>query len=132
MADNPENPPDNCEQVADNSQELPTMARQSENPPEPEKKARGRPKGSKDSAPRKPRVIVEVAPEPEPPEPVKRARTQAPPRERVQAYEPPQPPDPPSPRTMFRQASETLAALQGQREAARRQYWQEAIAKSLR
>jgi hypothetical protein len=33
---------------------------------------------------------------------------------------------------MFRQASETLAALQGQREAARRQYWQEAIAKSLR
>ena len=110
------------------------MAQQSEKPTEPEKKARGRPKGSKDSAPRKPRVIVEVAPEPEPPapEPVKRARTQAPPRERVQAYEPPQPPDPPSPRTMFRQASETLAALQGQREAARRQYWQEAIAKSLR
>ncbi len=76
---------------------------------------------------------MEVAPEPEPPqpEPVKMARTQAPPRERPppQQYEPP---EPPSPRTMFRQASETLAALQGQREAARRHYWQDAIARSLR
>jgi len=79
-------------------------------------------------------VIVEVAPEPEPVEepPAKvRARSQAPPRERP-VREPPPPPEPPSPRTAFRLASEHMALLQQEREQARRSYWQDAIAKSLR
>ena len=123
--DNSEQLPENPEQLPDNSQELPT------NEEKAEKRARGRPKGSKDTVPRRPRVvIVEQSPEPDPPPPPKPRERK--PREREPVYQPPQPPEPPSPRTVFRQASESLAALQDQREQARRAYWQDAIARSLR
>ena len=121
--DNSEELPENQEQSPDNARELPT------NEEKAEKRARGRPKGSKDTVPRRPRVvIVEQSPEPDPPPPPK-------PKERKQQREPvyhEPPPSPPSPRTVFRQASESLAALQDQREQARRAYWQDAIARSLR
>jgi hypothetical protein len=121
--DNSEQLPENPEQLPDNSQELPT------NEEKAEKRTRGRPRGSKDTVPRRPRVvIVEQSPEPDPPPPPKPRERK--PREPV--YQPPQPPEPPSPRTVFRQASESLAALQDQREQARRAYWQDAIARSLR
>ena len=89
---------------------------------------RGRPKGSKDTAPRRTR-IREVSPEPAAPkekskEPEAKGKPKAQPREAEKA--------PPSPRTVFRQASDSLATLQGQREAARRAYWQDPIARSLR
>jgi hypothetical protein len=123
--DDSEQLPENPEQLPDNSQELPT------NEEKAEKRARGRPKGSKDTVPRRPRVvIVEQSPEPDPPPPPKPKERK--PREREPVYQPPQPPEPPSPRTVFRQASESLAALQDQREQARRAYWQDAIARSLR
>jgi hypothetical protein len=124
--DNSEQLPENPVQLPDNSQELPT------NEEKAEKRARGRPKGSKDTVPRRPRVvIVEQSPEPDPPPPPKPKERK--PREREPVYhQPPQPPEPPSPRTVFRQASESLAALQDQREQARRAYWQDAIARSLR
>jgi hypothetical protein len=123
--DDSEQLPENPEQLPDNSQELPT------NEEKVEKRARGRPKGSKDTVPRRPRVvIVEQSPEPDPPPPPKPKERK--PREREPVYQPPQPPEPPSPRTVFRQASESLAALQDQREQARRAYWQDAIARSLR
>ena len=127
MAEISENAPDNAENVPDNSEELPTIEQK---PPEPEKKARGRPKGSKDTAPRKTRTIMELPPEPEP-APV-RARSQAPRRPAREVEEPPSPPPPPSPRTLFKQASEAMGQLQGQRESARRAYWQDAISRSLR
>ena len=127
MAEISENAPDNAENVPDNSEELPTIEQK---PPEPEKKARGRPKGSKDAAPRKTRTIMELPPDPEP-EPV-RARSQAPRRPAREVEEPPPPPPPPSPRTLFKQASEAMGQLQGQRESARRAYWQDAISRSLR
>ena len=125
--DNSEELPENQEQLPENSQELPT------NEEKVEKRARGRPKGSKDTVPRRPRVvIVEQSPEPDPPPPPK-PRERKPREQREPVYhEPPQPPEPPSPRTVFRQASESLAALQDQREQARRAYWQDAIARSLR
>ena len=127
MAEISENAPDIAENVPDNSEELPTIEQK---PPEPEKKARGRPKGSKDTAPRKTRTIMELPPDPEP-EPV-RARSQAPRRPAREVEEPPSPPPPPSPRTLFKQASEAMGQLQGQRESARRAYWQDAISRSLR
>ncbi len=37
-----------------------------------------------------------------------------------------------SPRTLLRQAGETIYALQNQRDSARREYWAQQIAKSLR
>ena len=122
--DNSEELPENPEQLPDNSQELPT------NEEKVEKRARGRPKGSKDTVPRRPRVvIVEQSPEPDPPPPPK-PRERKPREQREPVYH--EPPEPPSPRTVFRQASESLAALQDQREQARRAYWQDAIARSLR
>ena len=133
MDNSPENsiaPPDNSEELPENPEQLPDNAEQLPTTEEKvEKRARGRPKGSKDTVPRRPRVvIVEQSPEPDPPPPKPRERKQ---REPVY-HEPPQPPEPPSPRTVFRQASESLAALQDQREQARRAYWQDAIARSLR
>ena len=100
------------------------------------KRGRGRPKGSVDRLPRKRTKIVEeaVAPPPPPPptpvEPVKmkvRRTTPAPAPVPVQA-----PPEPPSPRSLFKQATETIHQLQTQREHARRDYWAGQIAKSLR
>ena len=121
-----------------------------------EKKGRGRPKGSLDKAPRKRTVIREepVTPpaEPEPielaePEPVTKAEPKPKAKARRTVIEPVEPvamkrqpapvaiPDPPaplSPRTLFRQAGETIYALQSQRETARRDYWAQQIGKSLR
>jgi hypothetical protein len=107
-----ENSPENSDNSPEKSEEIP-------------KRGRGRPKGSKDTAPRRTR-IREVSPEP--------AKEAAPPKE-AKHREPKEPKAeqaPPSPRTVFRQASDSLATLQGQREAARRAYWQDAIARSLR
>ena len=107
-----ENSPENSDNSPEKSEELP-------------KRGRGRPKGSKDTAPRRTR-IREVSPEP-----MKEARPkEAKPKEEKAA--PTAEKAPPSPRTVFRQASDSLATLQGQREAARRAYWQDAIARSLR
>jgi len=107
--------PENSDNSPEKSEEIP-------------KRGRGRPKGSKDTAPRRTR-IREVSPEP-----VVKAQ---PKEEKAQPKEPAAQPKEaaarsPSPRTVFRQASDSLAALQGQREAARRAYWQDAIARSLR
>ena len=108
--------PENSDNSPEKSEEIP-------------KRGRGRPKGSKDTAPRRTR-IREVSPEPvvkaQPKEPAtakEEAKPTVQPREAARS---------PSPRTVFRQASDSLAALQGQREAARRAYWQDAIARSLR
>ena len=99
------------------------------------KRGRGRPKGSVDRLPRKRTKIVEEAVEPPPPppptpvEPVKmKVRRATPAPAPVQAP----PPEPPSPRTLFKQATETIHQLQTQREHARRDYWAGQIAKSLR
>jgi hypothetical protein len=105
-------------------------------PPEVEKRTRGRPKGSVDRLPRKRTKIVEEAVEPPPPppppapaEPVRmKVRRATPTPAQVQAP----PPEPPSPRTLFKQATETIHQLQTQREHARRDYWADQIAKSLR
>ena len=109
--------PENSDNSPEKSEEIP-------------KRGRGRPKGSKDTAPRRTR-IREVSPEPV----VKAQPKEARPKEAAAAKEAKPTEltaDPPSPRTVFRQASDSLAALQGQREAARRAYWQDAIARSLR
>ena len=107
-----ENSAENSDNSPEKSEELP-------------KRGRGRPKGSKDTAPRRTR-IREVSPEP-----VVKAQPKQPKEET--AKEPKEgPARSPSPRTVFRQASDSLASLQGQREAARRAYWQDAIARSLR
>ncbi len=119
-----------------------------ENPQEPEnqpleiepKRGRGRPKGSVDKAPRKRTKIIEEAVEPPPPppppvapvEPVRikvRRATPAPTHVPVQA---PTPASPLSPRTVFKQAGETIHQLQTQREHSRRDYWAEQISKSFR
>ena len=107
---------DNSDNSGENSQELPTIKE------EPEKRGRGRPKGSRDSAPRRTRVIVEQEPEPSEP---------AAPKARAAPTEPSQP-SPPSPRTLFKQASDSMAALQTQKESARRAYWQDTINRTLR
>ena len=98
------------------------------------KRGRGRPKGSVDRLPRKRTKIVEEAVEPPPPppptpvEPVKmKVRRATPAPAPVQAP----PPEPPSPRSLFKQATETIHQLQTQREHARRDYWAGQIAKSL-
>ena len=106
-------------------------------PLEIEKRGRGRPKGSVDRLPRKRTKIVEEAVEPPPPpappptpvEPVRmKTRRTTPTPAQVQAP----PPEPPSPRSLFKQATETIHQLQTQREHARRDYWAGQIAKSLR
>ena len=149
--------PDNSEELSDNSLQSP---KNEENSEIVEKKGRGRPKGSLDKAPRKRIVIrdepvtpvaepVALAPEPIPeptPEPKKRVRRIVAPSEPVVMKTRPAPvtipapvmpapvaiPAPPSPRTLFRQAGETIYALQNQRESARRDYWAQQIGKSLR
>ena len=136
MDNSPENsvaPPDNSEELPENQEQLPENARELPTTEEKaEKRARGRPKGSKDTVPRRPRVvIVEQSPEPDDPPPPPKSKERKPREQREPVYHEP-PPSPPSPRTVFRQASESLAALQDQREQARRAYWQDAIARSLR
>ena len=121
---------DNSEIVAENSQELATIEQ------EPEKRGRGRPRGSRDTAPRRPRAVRIVEeeprePSPEPPPPVAHAKPAPMPRSALEPSPNDHPP-PPSPRTLFKQASDTMATLQAQKEAARRAYWQEAINRTLR
>ncbi len=117
-----------------------------ENSPEPQcqpleiqpTRGRGRPKSSVDKAPRKRTKIVEEPlepplppPPPVVPEPVRmkvRRANLAPAPAPVQAP----PPELPSPRTLSKQATETIHQLQAQREHARRDYWAGQIAKSLR
>ena len=98
------------------------------------KRGRGRPKGSVDRLPRKRTKIVEEAiepPPPPPPAPVEPVRMKV--RRTTPAPVPVQtPPEPPSPRSLFKQATETIHQLQTQREHARRDYWAGQIAKSLR
>ena len=107
---------DNSEELANNSQQIEEL---------PVKRGRGRPMGSIDSAPRK-RRIVEEPPEPiAPAEPV-RAKT------RRAAPTPPPQAEPPSPRTLLKQAGETIFQLQSQRDTARRDFWAQQIGKSLR
>jgi hypothetical protein len=115
MADNCEN----SETIPENSQQLALH----EGPDEPAPKKRGRPVGARDKAPRKPRtVIVEHAYE-HPPAP--QPTLQPTPQEAKQA-------EPQSPKSLFKQATEHLAAFHAEREKARRAYWADTIAKSLR
>ena len=139
MADNSEN----SEIVEDNSQQLAIIEPDMGKP----KRAPGRPLGSRDKVPRRLHVRIreEEPREPSPPrEPApKRAskpygqctvriaeHQEAPVRPTEPA--PNEFPAPPSPRTLFRQASETMAQLQTQRESARRAYWHDAINRTLR
>ena len=137
MTDAPEN--------SENSQDIPENSEQIQALPVP-KRGRGRPKGALDSAPRKRRIIEEpllpikeVAeppkpiPTPAPVEPVRIKTRRAPVRvESAMAVQEPVAPAPPSPMTLFRQAGETIYQLQAQRENARRDYWAQAIHRSLR
>ena len=109
---------DNSDIVAENSQELATIEEQSE------KRGRGRPKGSRDAAPRRPRTVRIVEEEPREPTPARASVARAEPAANDD-------PPPPSPRTMFKQTSDAMATLQTQRESARRAYWQDAIARTL-
>ena len=138
MGDNSEN----SEIVEENSQQLAIIEPEDMAKP---KRAPGRPLGSRDKVPRRLHVrIREEAPrEPSPPPAPKRAskpygqctvriaeHQEAPVRPTEPA--PNEFPAPPSPRTLFRQASETMAQLQTQRESARRAYWHDAIHRTLR
>ena len=123
------------EQVLENEATIAEQAPSEEAIAEP--KRRGRPAGAKDKAPRKPRErtrIIEEPPTPPPPPPApaapKAARAAKPRGERVEP--PAREPTPMSPRTMFRVASDHIASLHTERESARRAYWQDAIARSLR
>ena len=76
--------------------------------PEPVKRGKGRPAGSKDKIKRtvKPKVLVKLIPEPaQPVEPVEPAQPPQPAQ--------PEPPEPPSPRTLYRETSRHLVHLRG-------------------
>ena len=138
---------ENSEELLENSQKT---TENGELSVQIEKRGRGRPKGSVDKAPRKRTKIIEEAVEPAPPAPPAPAPAPAPtaPAEpvslktsRAPAVAQPAPihvptpqtaPAPLSPRTIFKQASETIYQLQSEREHARRQYWAAQIEKSLR
>jgi hypothetical protein len=126
--------------IPEKSEKAEELPEQSEKEPtiEAAPKKRGRPAGSKDTAPRKPRVkIVEEPPtpppEPDPPEPKKAkvklpvAETPAVPAATAAPMAPPL-----SPRSVFRHASEHISLLQSEREKARKAYWMDAVAKTLR
>ena len=138
-------------EALENSEELPENSLQStdnvDSPTQIEKRGRGRPKGSVDKAPRKRTKIIEepVTPPPPPPPPAPIAPAE-PVRQKTRRTPPPRadtpipyeathretPPAPLSPRTLFKQASQTIHQLQSEREHQRRQYWAEQIGKSLR
>ena len=139
---------ENSEELLENSQQI---NENEELPEQIEKRGRGRPKGSVDRAPRKRTKIIEEAveppapapPTPAPPtpalsiapaEPVRLKTRRAPAvTQAVPTMPTPQTaPAPLSPRTIFKQASETIYQLQSEREHARRQYWAAQIEKSLR
>jgi hypothetical protein len=118
MADNREN----SASIAENSQQMAiTEGEQEPSVEEPAPKKRGRPVGARDRAPRKPRtVIVEHTYEypPAPPPAVQE--------------KPKQEPEPQSPRSVFKQCTDVLTKLNEEREKARRAYWADTIARSLR
>ena len=139
---------ENSEELLENSQ--PT-AENEELSVQIEKRGRGRPKGSVDKAPRKRTKIIEEtvepapAPAPVPPPPIAPPIAPAEPvrlkTRRAPAVAQPAPthvptpqtaPAPLSPRSILKQASETIYQLQSEREHARRQYWAAQIEKSLR
>ena len=149
---------ENSEELLENSQQTTDTEELSV---QIEKRGRGRPKGSVDRAPRKRTKIIEEAVEAPPPAPAPPAPAPPPPAPTPPAPTPPpiapagpvrlktrrapavsQPapimpapqtaPAPLSPRTIFKQASETIYQLQSEREHARRQYWAAQIEKSLR
>ena len=137
---------ENSEELLENSQQT---TENEELSVQFEKRGRGRPKGSVDKAPRKRTKIIEEAVEPPAPAPAPPAPAPAPaPVEpvrlktrRAPAVAQPAPthvptpqtaPAPLSPRTIFKQARETIYQLQSEREHARRQYWAAQIEKSLR
>ena len=137
---------ENSEELLENSQQI---AENEELSVQIEKRGRGRPKGSVDKAPRKRTKIIEEAveppapapaPAPAPPpiapaEPVRLKTRRAPAVAQPAPIHVPTPqtaPAPLSPRTIFKQASETIYQLQSEREHARRQYWAAQIEKSLR
>ena len=131
---------ENSEELLENSQQIPENE---ELPEQIEKRGRGRPKGSVDRAPRKRTKIIEEAAEPPAPAPAPVIAPAEPVRlktRRAPAVSQPAPimaapqtaPAPLSPRTIFKQASETIYQLQSEREHARRQYWAAQIEKSLR
>ena len=113
MAENSEN----SEELANNSEQIEEL---------PVKRGRGRPKGSVDSAPRKRRIVEE------PPEPVAPVAPTEPVRAKTRRAAPPPQAEPPSPRTLLKQAGETIYQLQSQRDTARRDFWAQQIGKSLR
>ena len=142
VTENPQELANNSEQIVENSQQLAEIPAEAV-----EKRGRRRPRGVRDSAPRKRRIIEEPVappPEPTPPEPTPpqvvaptepvRAKRKRP--KPVAAAVPAQmrvaPPEPPSPRALLRQAGETLYQLQSQRENAKREYWAQQLNKSLR
>ena len=141
MADALENAPENSQELLDNSEQLPDN---SENSQEwtVVKRGRGRPKGSTDSAPRKRRIVEEPVappPKPTPPEPATpiepvriKTRQPKPVEAAVPATTQIATQEPPSPRTLIRQAGETIYQLQSQRDSARRDFWAQQIHKSLR
>ena len=140
---------ENSEELLENSQQI---AENEELSVQIEKRGRGRPKGSVDKAPRKRTKIIEEAveppapaPAPAPPPPIAPPIAPAEPvrlkTRRAPAVAQPAPthvptpqtaPAPLSPRSIFKQASETIYQLQSEREHARRQYWASQIEKSLR
>ena len=137
---------ENSEELLENSQQ---STENEELSVQIEKRGRGRPKGSVDKAPRKRTKIIEEAvepPAPAPPappapaptapaEPVRLKTRRAPAVTQPTPIHVPTPqtaPAPLSPRTIFKQASETIYQLQSEREHARRQYWAAQIEKSLR
>ena len=141
---------ENSEELLENSQQITDNEELSV---QIEKRGRGRPKGSVDRAPRKRTKIIEEAveaPAPAPPAPAPPPAPTPPPiapaepvrlkTRRAPAVSQPAPimptpqtaPAPLSPRTIFKQASETIYQLQSEREHARRQYWAAQIEKSLR
>ena len=134
----PEIVPTNPEK-SEKAEELPEKAEKEETI-DPAPKKRGRPAGSKDSAPRKPRVkIVEEPPTPPPepvpdppPEPAKKARVKQPVAETPPAPTAVAAAPPLSPRSVFRHASDHIATLQSQREQARKAYWMDAVSRTLR
>ena len=141
---------ENSLQITEN-EELPVAA---------EKKQRGRPKGSTDKTPRKRTVIREEPITPVKVEPVAPAvadataaiATVTKKKRRTNIANEPILPEsegvtmdrmrlvqniiterpPLSPRSLLRQAGETIYALQNQRDTSRREFWAQQIAKSLR
>ena len=136
MAEETEAVPTTIPEKAENVEELPEKSENEETTEPPAPKKRGRPVGSKDTAPRRPRTkIVEEPPTPPPePEAVPKPKPRQARAKAVEDAAPPSAPAPPplSPRSVFRHTSDQLSELHAQKEAARRAYWADAINRTLR